>query len=505
MKSTFAIVALALASHAAAAGQCSLTPFDDKAIQALAGGGGTGTAAPATAPKKRSLFGRTHLLRRADPAQASGSSTAIQPPNQVPPSNRAPQTPQTPPQQDPQESDNIEMMPPQSSGQGLTPAPAAQSNQQAPASPQLGHNTGLPFTNQDVEQQQQAQSSGAQLQQGGTDVAQASGSSKGVVGTCWYGICTATNWVFNKVTGAGALKDPAAINKLRNDWSRTVTAGLIAGTIAAITIERQTQAQNRVAAGQQNLQQQNAQMIGLMQDILAAGRCQISTSGQALSDFCQGIANPQARPAKRALTLAARDPTASCPKVSDKQKSDILLKLAESEGLSKLQGGSLNRMGIAFDGGTDAWVIFDPKKYPSSMQQLQSKGLIPKNPGPQTGGTTTGGSTTSAPATGIPTSSTPANGAPANGAPAANAPANGQTTPQTSGPQAAPAGGQQNSLAKPTSPSTSPSTSPGSPQSPTTGTGAPQPAPQTGKPATIGQTTTSTTTKPVSNTKSTKP
>ncbi|KAF2224967.1 hypothetical protein BDZ85DRAFT_86642 [Elsinoe ampelina] len=212
------------------------------------------------------------------------------------------------------------------------------SGQPAPGIAPSSQGGTLPFTNQDVEQQQQAISS-QQTQQSATGLQPSSGQSKGVARTCLYGICAGANWVFNKVTGAGSLRDPAAINKLRNDWSRTITAGLIAGTVAAITIERQIQASQKVAQGQQILQAQNAQMINLMKDILAAGRCNIGTSGQALSGFCQGIANPQAAPIKRGLTLAARDTSSSCTKISDQHKSDALLKLAESEALGKLQSG----------------------------------------------------------------------------------------------------------------------------------------------------------------------
>ncbi|KAG8627097.1 hypothetical protein KVT40_004580 [Elsinoe batatas] len=488
MKSAFALVALTLATLAAAAGQCSLQPFDGNAIQALTGGGGTGGTAPIAAPnapKKRSSIRSISLFRRAEPTPTTGTSTAIQPPVQGSiPNNRGSQT-QT-------QENEIEMVPPPNSN--APQQSSSTSGQPAPGTAPSSQGGTLPFTNQNVEQQQQGTSS-QQTQQGGTGLQPSSGQSKGVARTCLYGICAGANWVFNKVTGAGNLSDPAAINKLRNDWGRTITAGLIAGTIAAITIERQIQASQKVAQGQQALQAQNAQMINLMKDILAAGRCNIGTSGQALSDFCQGIANPQAAPAKRGLTLAARDTSSSCPKISDQQKSDALLKLAESEGLGKLQSGGLDRIGIAFDGYTDAWVIFDPNKYPKSLQQLKSKGMIPTDAGKQTASSspTAGGPTTVTSANTAAGTGAPANGAPASGGPVKDAPTNGQTGMPLSGQQSPPGSSQQNTPAASTTPASSASSPNASPNGPKT---SPQAAPQTGKPNTPGQTTATTGTKP---------
>lgn len=69
--------ALALAGQAAAAGQCSLKPLDDKTLQQLTGGQSGGTtvtsgsmsgpspARTSTQPKRRAVSTSSHLVRRA--------------------------------------------------------------------------------------------------------------------------------------------------------------------------------------------------------------------------------------------------------------------------------------------------------------------------------------------------------------------------------------------------------------------------------------------------------
>lgn len=236
--------ALALAGQAAAAGQCSLQPLDDKTLQQLTGGQSGGTtvtsgsmsgpspARTSTQPKRRAVSTSSHLVRRAGtgetPQASSGSSSAVQPqPLSQVPSNRQPTT-----------GDDIEMMPPPAGGPATTSGQATTSEQsqqstsqnqppqdQAPGSSQLGPNPSAPAGNQDLESQTQDQTALQQQGQGqGRNPIAAAGSAVGsAVGKCVSVICTPLNAVFNYVTGANKLRDPAAVNKLRNDWGRTMT------------------------------------------------------------------------------------------------------------------------------------------------------------------------------------------------------------------------------------------------------------------------------------------
>ncbi|PNS20878.1 Cullin-4 [Sphaceloma murrayae] len=435
MKLVYSLAVLALAGQAAAAGgSCAMTPLDDKTIQALGGqsksnaptstrpdsgpgtqpGAGTGSALtkpaqPATGKKsairRRAVHGDIHLNRRAGAVKppAAGSSSAVQRGSSVPNSRQPARS-----------GDNVEMAPvsaastsnvqarppsanpataPNAPPVGNSPVgtnPAAnpasqnpttqmQNGVQLPQAPQNARITQdrLPTTTQDIEQNRPQGQNGLQTQvqaQNRNPVAAAGTAMGNAVGACVKMICAPLNKAFNYITGASKLTDPAAVIKLRNDWGRSLAAGLIAGGVAAVTITRQTAATDRLAAEQANVAQQNQMMM-------AIARCQISTSNP-LSDFCAGLANPQG-PVKRAATLApaanqqnAKQTSAqSCPKQSDAEKSGMFQKLVETAGLGMAQSGELQRMGLSFDGGSDAWIVFDPSGFPQAMAQLEKQGM----------------------------------------------------------------------------------------------------------------------------------